>query len=133
LQKNKKPPHLHQRGDMNATGVKALLLKALLLVATPATVLGFCRPDAQCWPNETAFEQLNSTMGGVLAGVGSQAYLNASKMMYVNWMYEDGHRGSPSALPAYAVLPRTPADIQVAVQFAMKHDIQLSIKSTGHT
>eukprot|EP00937_MAST-01D_sp_MAST-1D-sp2_P005716 g5716.t1 len=53
--------------------------------------------------------------------------------MYANWNFAAGHKGSPSALPAFALTARGAADVQAAVRFAASRRVRLSVKSTGHS
>jgi len=119
---------------MARAALAARLAAGLLMLCGPdAVVAGFCLPAAACWPDPAAWAALNSSLGGGLVVAGSDGYANASRMMYVNWAFAEGHAGSPSALPAYAALARTPADVKAAVTFAAGHNIRLAVKSTGHT
>jgi len=54
-------------------------------------------------------------------------------MEYPNWRFTAGHRGSPSALPAYAVTANSTTDVIAALVFASRFHIRLSIKSSGHS
>eukprot|EP00935_MAST-01C_sp_MAST-1C-sp1_P002050 g2050.t1 len=54
-------------------------------------------------------------------------------MKYPNWNYAEGYKGSALALPAYAILARSAPDVQAALSFASQHNIQISVKSTGHS
>ena len=106
---------------------------ALGLALAISSLGSFCLPQDACWPNASTWALLNISVNGELAAPGSQKYANASAMMYPNWRFAEGHSASALALPAFTITPRTAADVQMAIRFAARHRVRVSVKSTGHT
>src|SRR3984885_7231971 len=111
------------------------------------------RPTDREWPNESAWQRLNTAVGGnliktaplftpcvsepggracreVMQNVHNPFYLGdqPSGTQVSGWL--DAWTAAPSA---YAVEARSTADVVAAVNFARTHNLRLVVKGTGHS
>jgi hypothetical protein len=138
------------------TTMEVILLLSLLCTAATVHSYPYNSPNCPSWPLE---ETWGSELGDLLSSdaalhgpipetafatdcrtLGTNAYAisrggNGICMHAFACEYEfcrDGE-GFESNLPRYVAEVKTADDIQVALAFAQQHDIQVSVKTTGHS
>jgi FAD/FMN-containing dehydrogenase len=143
---------MNRRTFLKASGAAALLtmMPRGLRAATPTTR---CRPTDAAWPSQTAWKQLNETVGGNLVPVDFPISIlekdpnsDAAKQLWKNlknpyfigdnvgltetlgWV--DAWDTKPSV---YAVAARNAQDIAAAVKFARDNNLRLVVKGGGHS
>ena len=90
-----------------------------------------CTPSASCWPGGAEWAALKQQVNGSLFAPNTTEYDAASRMMAPNWRTAAGH-SKQLLLPAYAVVAHSVADVIAAVKFCDKHNIRISVKTSGH-
>ena len=133
--------------------VKAGIVLALCVFG-PEVVAGYCLPsNSTCWPRPDKWEGLRKSLGGRLFAIDTSLYstcnmkIKSKKAVRMADISERAHGicmhyGSCSHvgcsadaewnLPEYSVEALTDADVIKTLAFANQHDIQVSVKSTGH-
>ncbi len=143
---------MNRRTFLKASGAAALLsMMPCGLRAAPTS--SRCRPGAAAWPSQTAWKQLNETVGGNLIPVDFPLSIlhkdpnsDAAKQLWKNlknpyfigdtpgltqtlgWV--DAWDTKPSV---YAVAARNAQDIAAAVKFARDNNLRLVVKGGGHS
>ena len=143
---------MNRRAFLKASGAAALLtvVPRGVRAAVPSSR---CRPSDVAWPSQTAWKQLNETVGGNLIPVdfplsilknnpdsdAAKALLKNLKNPYyigdqagltetLGWV--DAWDTKPSV---YAVAARNAQDIAAAVNFARENNLRLAVKGGGHS
>jgi FAD/FMN-containing dehydrogenase len=143
---------MNRRTFLKAAGATALvtMVPRGLRAATTTTR---CRPIDAAWPSQTAWKQLNETVGGNLIPVDfplsileSDPDSDAAKLLLkdlknpyyireqpgltetLGWV--DAWETRPSV---YAVAARNAQDIAAAVNFARQNNLRLAVKGGGHS
>ena len=133
-----------------------LVVAAFLSGITSARA--YCMYGASCWPDAAAWQRLGQdlgegrlkkiadentvfsecreamTRGGGGLDIGAvtvNQVANGTCSFAGVCVYEDCEQGAPGNLPVYSVEAKTAAHVQAAVTFANKHNIRVSVKSTG--
>ena len=88
----------------------------------------YCIPaNSNCWPTQSEIDQFGSQIYGQFITKS----LNATKYgIYVNMTQNLLYRNQ---YPSFFVICKNVSDIQSSILFASKHNIQISILSTGHS
>jgi len=140
---------------MNTFG-KILLFTALLcyankLTLAKATEKSYCTPNTDCWPTLEQWESLEGRLTGQLHSLatvnynavckahgdnsfGISASGNGSCMQYHDCSKEfcDG-KSDVWNIPSYSVEAKTVEDIQEAIKFANTHNLEVTVKTSGHS
>jgi len=118
-----------------------------------AATIGRCRPTDAAWPSQSAWKQLNETVGGNLipvdfpiadlktdpSGAAAKALTDNLKNPYFigerpglteSFGWADAWATKPSV---YAVAARNAGDIAQAVNFGRENNLRLAVKGGGHS
>ena len=112
----------------------------------------YCKPCEPCWPDQSAWEQLSSDLGGKLFQTDVTDYdvcesvpisnsaawtlleaENGICMQHHNCAHDQCDSEKAWNLPAYSVRAESAEDIRVALAFAQLHNIPVSVKTSGHS
>jgi len=121
------------------------------LTAEASTYKQYCKPEnVTCWPTAQQWQELDSTLTGKLHQLVSTEYatceqqgddaFNISKtgngacMQYHDCSKEfcDGNSDKWN-IPSYSAEVVTVADVQNAIAFANKHNLEVTVKTSGHS
>jgi len=128
----------------------------LLLLAIAQEVSGgiqnspYCIPqNTTCWPAVNEWNQLSNQLTGSLKSLRDSSYGqceaqgddatkisstgNGICMQYHDCSKQFCNKDAKWNIPAYSVEARNVADIQAALAFARKHNIAVTIKTSGHS
>src|SRR5579862_9194098 len=133
---------MNRRSFLRAIGSAALLpiLPRNLFAAT--TNFRRRRPSDATWPSQSAWKQLNETVGGNLITVDfpvnqlldenirNPYYIGDNPGITQTLGWVDAWSTKPSV---YAVAARNANDIAAAVNFAREHNLRLVVKGGGHS
>ena len=100
-----------------------LLSNVLIFLMTVDCVCGYCNPsNITCWPSTNETNQLkNDLMGELLLPTDENFNISNSKNQFIN------------TRPYFVLLPANKQDIIKSIYFIRKHNLELSIFSTGHS
>jgi len=144
---------MNRREFLKAIGSAATLLPMLHRDLLAGTGFRRSRPSDSTWPSESAWKQLNETVGGNLIHVDfplsilktdpDSAAARSLRANLKNPYYIGDHPGLTQTLgwldawaskpSAYAVAARNAQDIIAAVNFARQHKLRLVVKGGGHS
>jgi len=144
---------MNRREFLKAIGSAATLLPMLHRDLLAGTGFRRSRPSDSTWPSESAWKQLNETVGGNLIHVDfplsilktdpDSAAARSLRVNLKNPYYIGDHPGLTQTLgwldawaskpSAYAVAARNAQDIIAAVNFARQHKLRLVVKGGGHS
>ena len=103
-----------------------LLVCASLLQSLFAAKPNYCQPsDTSCWPTKTEINALSQSLNGELLlpsdGIYYESYVNMTRdTLFLSY-------------PSFIAVCLSAQDIQISVRFAVVHNLQISICSTGHS
>ena len=108
----------------------------------------YCKPGDTCWPTKSQWDAFSVTLSGPLTKLNTTMYasceaqgdnaFNISKtangacMQYHDCSKEFCEENGDWNIPAYSVEAHSSEDITKTFQFADKHDIQVTVKTSGH-
>lgn len=111
----------------------------------------YCTPNDSCWPSVEEWNAFGESLGGnklhaihdsmymecILQGrnpfaISAAAHGICMMAHHCAKQYCD-LESTVSNLPNYTVVAETVHDVQLALSFANKHDILVSVKTTGHS
>ena len=147
---------IRRRSFLKAIGSAALLPilpRSLLAGTTAGANLRRCRPSDPAWPSQSAWKQLDETVGGNLipvdfpiaalktdpTGAAAKAltenienpyYIGEQPGLTESFGWVDAWATKPSV---YAVAARNAGDIAQAVNFARENNLRLAVKGGGHS
>src|ERR1700683_3902847 len=147
---------MRRRSFLKAMGSAALLpflSRNLLAGTTAGAPLRRCRPSDPAWPSQSAWKQLNETVGGnlipvdfpiaalksdptsaaatnLIKNVDNPYYIGEQPGLTESFGWVDAWATKPSV---YAVSARNAGDIAQAVNFARENNLRLAIKGGGHS
>ena len=96
------------------------------IITVAAVKPNYCQPfNMSCWPTTSEINALSQTLNGDLLqpsdGINYATYVNMTRdTLYISY-------------PAFIAVCLSAQDIQVSIKFAVKHNLQISICSTGHS
>ena len=128
--------------------IKLLLLYALVNVSF-CSKKKYCEPNSICWPSPSEWDDFGKSLNGTLHQLSSGDYEQCEKQGEnafnisstgngICMQYHDCSRlfcqaDNPWNIPAYSVEAKSVQDVQMAISFANKHNIAVSIKTSGHS
>eukprot|EP00440_Ansanella_granifera_P016610 gb/GFBE01018044.1/.p1 GENE.gb/GFBE01018044.1/~~gb/GFBE01018044.1/.p1 ORF type:complete len:556 (+),score=136.97 gb/GFBE01018044.1/:1-1668(+) len=128
-----------------ATVLRSFPLAVLALFARPAwsQLQPYCVPTADCWPKDSEWASLNSSVSGRLialhtptcTGTSVPALNRTQDPSCTLWdvtQHDHCDLKEPLIAPTFAVHVADKAHVQNAVKFALKYNIRVTVKTTGH-
>uniref|UniRef100_A0A7M5XHT2 FAD-binding PCMH-type domain-containing protein n=2 Tax=Clytia hemisphaerica TaxID=252671 RepID=A0A7M5XHT2_9CNID len=128
--------------------IKLLLLYALLNVSF-CSKKKYCEPDLLCWPSQIEWNDFDESLNGTLHQLSPDDYEQCEKqgdnafnisstgngicMQYHDCSRQFCQSSTSWNIPAYSVEVKSVRDVQLAIAFANKYNIAVSIKTSGHS
>ena len=127
--------------------MKLLLLFSLVALST--CVKKYCSRSDSCWPTQSQWKDLGVSLKGTIHQLeeddykqcieqGGNSFNISSAGNGICMQYHDCSRqfclkNSPWNIPAYSVEALNVNDVQKAIVFANKHNIPVTVKTSGHS
>eukprot|EP01084_Bolivina_argentea_P016876 31526_1 len=106
-----------------------LVLRFLFTVACFIAVhckLPYCQPSDNCWPSQSEINAFSKELDGtlVIQDMSNPQYIQLTTTVQNNYRI---------TYPSFIILISSHSDVQKCVSFASLHNIQITIRSTGHS
>eukprot|EP01084_Bolivina_argentea_P072561 131752_1 len=103
------------------------LLYLLIVIICVESKLPYCKPsDTTCWPTVSDITSFSNQLDGTLV------LQNMSNTQYIT-LATNVQNNNRITYPSFIILIRSHSDVEQCVQFTSSHNIQITIRSTGHS